>query len=215
MPGVWATAVDRGDRQAQPPGRSSHGKDARGCASGPAEGVAPDPQRRPRSARCRGGLGALGVVALQHRELRAGVEGDPSGTERSTPQSDVRGARIGSPDTGGRAPIVTNHSGRCTPTCLRSGTRPRTVASTRTRSSRDRSGVCGGGVRTAEGIGRHRRCRAGGASTEVVPPVRSGWREESNSRVRGDRLCRRCEARRSARRFGSRSGIIAGRDTAA
>ena len=44
--------------------------------SGPAEGVAPDAQRRARSAQGRRGLGAHRLVALQHRRLWAGVEGD-------------------------------------------------------------------------------------------------------------------------------------------
>ena len=184
MPGLCAAATNCRDDRAQPARRGPSGTDARGGASGVAEGVAPDAQRRGRSAQNRGGLGADRVVAVQRRELRAGVEGDGWKQDEARHTRAARAARIDSPASVGRARILADHSERSIPTCSTSGTQPRTGSSIHTRSSRDRSGVCGGSARTAGGIGRRRRCRAVIACSGAAQRARSGWRAESSLSAR-------------------------------
>ena len=131
--------------------------------------------RRPRSGPCGGGA-ASGIAS--------GSGGRWLETGRSTAHWAARAARIDSPASVGRARILADHSERSIPTCSTSGTQPRTGSLIHTRSSRDRSGVCGGSARTAGGIGRRRRCRAVIACSGAAQRARSGWRAESSLSAR-------------------------------
>ena len=79
------------------------------------------------------------------------------------------------------APIPTDRSRRCTPTCSMSGTQPATATSTRTPSSPDQSEDCGGTAPTAGTSGKHHRCHAGTARAAAAQPARSASHAASNS----------------------------------
>ena len=153
---MCAAPANRGDHRAQSASRGPSRPNARGAASGPAEGVAPVAQWRPRSAQDRGRLGADRLVALQHRRLRAGVEGD--GREQDqTRDARVSGLRpsIGGP--AGAAQIVAIVRGAA-PICLTWHPTRTGLTSTDTRSEPDpeRRLVAVRVSRTA--LGRRRRC---------------------------------------------------------
>ena len=119
-----------------------------------------------RSAQDRGGIGAHRLVALQHRPLRPGMEGDGREQDKtrhawvSALRASIRRA------SGGPARSVTDHSERFTPIGLTNGTRPRTVGSTLLDQAR---------IGTSSVVAV-RVLRTGLAGAGDVPPAQRAWR---------------------------------------